>query len=323
MSETPANGYTQRSQILGQTYASLFPDRSERVIIDGVANNFIWYGDFFDTEQFTNTEDVLEGFFDECIQAASNCSLSDLADSKEELHDLVYTALSQLQQQPISVYINSTQYGTLDYPTVMYNGIFASLYKPANWYNLADNLAKLLKGNATAAWLAYGQDPPFGIEGEANQFVEFNDGLSGPAYWPQDREALLKQIIPAVNTSLFGPTENGAYYQRQQWIVPRTHNFSQPESVETLNPLLILSTTYDPICPLVSAQSANGAFKDSKIVEVEGYGHCSVAVASTCLAQHVREFLYKGQWKQILPASLSCLVIVADFPTHCFRRAAG
>lgn len=81
---------------------------------------------------------------------------------------------------------------------------------------------------------------------------------------------------------------------RQQWKVPRTHNFTQEEGVETAHPLLILSTTYDPICPLVSAKSANRAFEGSRIVEVQGYGHGSVAVASTCLANRVRDFLYNG-----------------------------
>jgi hypothetical protein len=45
---------------------------------------------------------------------------------------------------------------------------------------------------------------------------------------------------------------------------------------------------------LVSARSANAAFKGSQIVEVNGYGHCSIAVTSTCIAKHVRGFLYNG-----------------------------
>ena len=61
--------------------------------------------------------------------------------------------------------------------------------------------------------------------------------------------------------------------------------------METAHPLLILSTSYDPVCPLVSARSANEAFVGSQIIELKGYGHCSVAAASVCLARHVRAFL--------------------------------
>jgi hypothetical protein len=57
---------------------------------------------------------------------------------------------------------------------------------------------------------------------------------------------------------------------------------------------LLLTTTYDPVCPLLSAKSANDVFEGSRIVEVKGYGHCSSAVPSMCVARHVRNFLYKG-----------------------------
>ena len=281
--------------ILGQTYAQLFPERSRRVIIDGVANNFVWYGDWFDGEQFENTEDVLEGFFDECIKAGKNCSLSSHAETKEELHDIVFDLLDEIKEQPISVYLNNSNYGLLDYASLMYDGIFPILYRPASWYSLAENLAKLLDGNATAAWLAYAQNGGFGVEGDANSVVVHNDGLTGAASGlAATRKGLLKQVIPLANLSLFSPTEFGDYYIRQQWTIPKTHNFSQKHEVETAHPLLILSTSYDPICPLISAKSAFGAFKDSGLVEVKGYGHCSVAVTSTCLAKHVRAFLYNG-----------------------------
>lgn len=161
-------------------------------------------------------------------------------------------------------------------------------------YSLADNLAKLLKGNATDAFLAYGRSAAWDMEGDANQFVSLNDAPTGPAYWPQDRETLLQEILPELNRSIFAATETGDYYARQQWSIPTTHNFTQQPHVETAHPLLVLSTTYDPICPLISAKAANAAFEGSQIVEVKGYGHCSVAVASTCLAKHVRDFLYNG-----------------------------
>lgn len=161
-------------------------------------------------------------------------------------------------------------------------------------YGLADNLAQLLRGNATAAWLAYGQDAGWGIEGEANQFVTFSDALTGPKYWTQDREEFLEQILSISNESIFAATEGKGFYTRQQWAIEKTHNFTQKRGVQTAHPLLILSTTYDPICPLISAESAHEAFEGSQIVEVLGYGHCSVAVASTCLAKNVRNFLYNG-----------------------------
>ncbi|CAK3902231.1 Carboxylesterase A [Lecanosticta acicola] len=282
--------------LLGQTYASLYPNRSARVIIDGVVNAFNWYGDVQYDESFTDTENVLDGFFSECIKAGvENCTLSSLGSSKEELRKQVFDFSAKLKEQPLNVYINNTSHGLLTWTDIWYTGIFPALYKPASWYTVSQNLAMLLKGNATAAWRAWGGGDGFGLEGEANTVVSMNDALTGPAYWPQDRKSLLKEIVELTNRSIFAPTENDGYYTRQQWVVPRTHNFTQDYDVETAHPLLILSTSYDPICPLVSAKAAQTAFKDSQIVEVEGYGHCSVAVTSNCLAKHVRDFLYNGK----------------------------
>ncbi|KAI1089070.1 alpha/beta-hydrolase [Rostrohypoxylon terebratum] len=280
--------------ILGQTYATMFPERSERVIIDGVANQFDWYEGLLDTEMFFDTEKVLEGFLDECIKAGEVCALSSLAASKDSLKARLSSLAQDLKDAPLSVYINNTVYGIVDYETIWYNAIFPALYKPANWYSLAERLAQVLKGNATEALLSYGLSEPWGIAGEATEFITLNDGASGASYWPQDRDSILDLLVPYTNQSIFAPTEYGGYYNKQQWQIPRTHKYVPRVGVKTLHPVLILSTTYDPVCPLQSARSANAAFKDSKIVEVKGYGHCSVSIPSTCLAKHVRAFLING-----------------------------
>ncbi|CAN8095369.1 unnamed protein product [Discula destructiva] len=281
--------------LLGQTYAGLFPERSKRVIIDGVVNQFDWYNETSNTEDFEDTERVFDGFFDECVKAGADCPLTTLAKSKDELFDKIMGLADSMYTEPLNVYVNNTSWGTLDYFKIMFGAIFPTLYKPANWYDLADRLTKMLGGNATDAFLAYGKGDPFGTYFDGNYFVTMNDGKSGLDFWPKDRMAVLKHIIePVVNASLFAASIGGNWYIKQQWTIPKTHTYEPRFGVKTAHPLLILSTTYDPICPLVSAHSANKAFADSQIVEVKGYGHCSVAVTSSCAAKHIRSFLYNG-----------------------------
>jgi pimeloyl-ACP methyl ester carboxylesterase len=280
--------------LLGQTYAALFPERSKRVIIDGIVNQFEWYQGLYDTEALADTDKVLDGFFDECVKSgAGNCSLASLATSKEELRDTVLSYMDTLRNQPVNVYINNSVYGLFDYEKVWYNGFFEALYKPPLWTALADNIFKIIQGNATDAFLA-NRVGSLEWRHEANEFITLNDGMSGPEHWPQDRQALLDTILPLFNQSLFSPAQSKMYYMRQHWAVPKTHSFVPRKSAKTAHPLLILSTTYDPVCPLISARSANEAFEGSQIVEVKGYGHCSIAVPSVCVAKHVRAFLYEG-----------------------------
>ncbi|KAJ5793849.1 Alpha/beta hydrolase fold-1 [Penicillium paradoxum] len=280
--------------LLGQTYATLFPERSKRVVIDGVVNQFEWYESQFESEWLVDADTVFDGFLDECVKAgADSCTLSSLASSKEELRGTVFSFMEKLRDQPLAVYVNNTVHGILDYDKIWYNAVFPALYKPALWYSLAQNLYDLIQGNATDAFLAYGTAEE--REDESNELITLNDGPTGPEHWPQDRDSLFALITPSLNMSAFGTSYLASYYQKQQWNVPKTHSYVPRRGVETAHPLLILSTTYDPVCPLLSARSAHEAFAGSQIVEVEGYGHCSVAVASVCAVKHLRAFLYKGQ----------------------------
>ncbi|KAI1734161.1 alpha/beta-hydrolase [Xylaria scruposa] len=280
--------------ILGQTYAGLFPERSQRVIIDGVNNVFDWYGGFLDYEDLTDAEAVFDGFLHECIKAREDCPLAKFAPSKEMLRERILHLASTLREQPLSVYVNNKVYGLLDDKILLYGALPTALRKPATWFTLAENLAKWLDGNATEAFLAYGRKTPWPLSGDADRIVALNDGVSGPRYWPQDRQTILDWLIPFINRSIFAPTEHGIYYAKQQWAIPKTHDYVPIYGVETAHPLLILTTTYDPVCPMVSARSAQRAYKGSQIIEVQGYGHCSTAVPSVCLAWHVRAYLKNG-----------------------------
>ncbi|KAL2133153.1 hypothetical protein VTI74DRAFT_2814 [Chaetomium olivicolor] len=51
--------------LLGQTYATMFPERAERVIIDGVANQFDWYDSLIDGERLADTDGVFDVFVEE------------------------------------------------------------------------------------------------------------------------------------------------------------------------------------------------------------------------------------------------------------------
>jgi pimeloyl-ACP methyl ester carboxylesterase len=217
-----------------------------------------------------------------------------LGETKEELLEEVIEGVAKLKDDPVAVYVNSTVYGVLDYWAVWHNGVHGALHAPAAWGELATNLAALLRGNATAAFLAYGRARPWETVRDAYKFIGLNDGKSGPENWPVDRLGLVHNLTQLTNQSLFGDRMYDVYFSKQAWSIPRRHNYVPKSKVKTAYPLLILSTTYDPVCPLVSAKSASEVFDGSRVVEVKGYGHCSPAMPSTCIARRVREYLYEG-----------------------------
>ena len=284
--------------ILGQTYANLFPERSDRVIIDGVFNQFAWYNYIVDNTTFVDTNHVVEGFFTECIKAGDKCMLSSLADKAEDLQNNVTSLVNSLRDDPMSIYIDKKSYGVIQYDNIWLDAIFPATYSPAIWYRLADNLANLMSGDGSKALKEYvlGEQPWGQMLLEHNMVISHNDRPSGKDVYPQARKEIMDFLSPLFNeTSDFIDTVFSDYFSRALWQVPKQHPFTPPqEKVETRHPMLILSTTYDPVCPLSSAKVAQESFKYSMLVEVQGYGHCSIAVQSACIAKHVRAFLNNG-----------------------------
>lgn len=280
--------------LLGQTYAMLFPERAGKMIIDGVANVFQYYTSEPKLEMMTDTVNTLEGFYDECFKAGEICALTRVAKDKKELKDKIESLSEQLKRQPMSVYINSTHYGTIDYTTLWHDAFFRTVYTPITWYGVAERLAKLLEGHPEDFFLRFGLQSSGMMGVDAFDFIMNNDGLTGPEHWPQDREALLERIMPNLTSSRFAPTLNERFYIKQQWRFPR-HNFYPKGPVKLSTPLLILTQNYDPVTPAVSALSAKEAFPGSKIVKMNGYGHCSIAHPSSCYVGYVRKFLYQGE----------------------------
>ena len=234
------------------------------------------------------------GFLTSVSKQAQTAHFQSLSTSTEELRDIVLSSMKKLQEEPVSAYVNKAVYGILRHEKFWYDGVFPALYNPSTWATLANHLHSLIQGNATDAFLAYGSEDVWDMGHEASEFIRLNDGLSGPEHWPQGIQSLLDIISPLFNQSMFGASQAKWFFMRQQWAVPRTHSYVPRKGVKTAHPLLILSTTYDPVCPLTFAHSAQEAFEGSQIVEVKGYGHCSISVTSLCTAKIIREFLYKG-----------------------------
>ncbi|POS72022.1 hypothetical protein DHEL01_v209584 [Diaporthe helianthi] len=204
---------------LGQTYATMYPERSKRMVIDGVANIFDTYKRL-DTEQkvWSDSERVLYGFFDECAKAGpEHCALASFGSTAEELWDAVLSRVDELKEEPLSVYVNSSLYGTFDYQKFLTNAIFSSLYAPKRaWVPTAKQLANFLQGNATDIWMERGRSDVFASIGEADRFVMFNDAKSGPEYWPQDRQSVVDEIVRVTNRSIFSKMDMSGFFGRQQ-----------------------------------------------------------------------------------------------------------
>jgi pimeloyl-ACP methyl ester carboxylesterase len=113
---------------LGQTYAQMYPERVTRLIIDGVSNLDEWYNNFGDGESYIDTDKIFSGFVEECFKAEKNCPLNKIKgqffDTAADLNSYIDDYLKSLEEQPIPVYIDNKNYGSITRRSIVTNGRF-------------------------------------------------------------------------------------------------------------------------------------------------------------------------------------------------------
>jgi hypothetical protein len=284
----------------------MFPERVGRLIIDGVSNLDDWYNKFFEHESLIDTDRIFTGLVEECFTAGGNCPLNSIKgksfSSAAELKTHIDTFLEKLEEEPIPVYVNASIYGSVTRRGVVANGIFSSLYSPVRWPSVVKILAELLAGNATSAFDAWSDNWIASVlSDESNTFVVSNDNWkTGPAAPAHGIKPLQNFLLSRPDLStLVSKYQASDIFDRASWSIPTTHKFHPryyPEfpRFETAYPILVLSTTWDPVCPLVSAKKAHDSFEGAGFVEQKSYGHCSLSMPSLCTVKHVHAYFNEG-----------------------------
>ncbi|KAF8954240.1 hypothetical protein BDZ97DRAFT_1928523 [Flammula alnicola] len=143
--------------VLGATFASLFPDKVERLIIDGVVDA----DEYFGTKWSNNLVDAgkaLESFFIGCAEAGPDgCDF--WAPTPKDIRQNLTRLYDSVRSSPLPIKSRST-YGLLDYSGLR-TVVFTALYSPyALFPLLARGLAELAAGNGTPIFERL-SDPPF------------------------------------------------------------------------------------------------------------------------------------------------------------------
>ena len=82
------------------------------------------------------------------------------------------------------------------------------------------------------------------------------------------------------------------------WQGHDADRYTGPWNRRTSAPILVLNTSNDPATPLQGAYAGASQLSQALVVVIEGAGHTSMYVASTCAERVKRDYLFSG----ILPA---------------------
>ncbi|KAJ7265165.1 hypothetical protein C8J57DRAFT_1718426 [Mycena rebaudengoi] len=272
--------------VLGATFAALFPDKVERILIDGVLDPDSWFSANW-TIDVTDTDKALQTFFDGCAAAGPDlCAF--YKPTVVEIADRLTALTASIRTQPIPV-LTPAGYGLVDY-SLLRLSVLEALYRPFSLFpTLARGLAALENGDGSMLY-SISQEPTFQCDCANNTASPPTDDSTvaiecGDAIEVTDSiEEVTEFYQNAVKTSQFA-----------EFSVYREDRFKGPvAAANTSFPLLLVTTTADPITPKAEALKTQAGFPGSVLLTQDGPGHTSLSAPSLCTTGYFRQYFLNG-----------------------------
>ncbi|KAK0187556.1 Alpha/Beta hydrolase protein [Armillaria mellea] len=277
--------------VLGATFASMFPDKIERMILDGVMDMDGYYsGDW--RNEVLDTEKDMQSFFDGCMAAGPDaCAF--YASTSEDISDKLDAIYQSLFTKPVPV-ISPSLYGVVDY-TILQNAIKSALYQPYALFSiLAEGLASLATGNGSIIYemlgIADDSSAVYNNVFEAQIAISCSDALNNTdsvadlyAYWDS-----IQGISPFAFWMMTQRIECSG------WKFHREGRFTGPVGGNTSHPILLIGNTADPVTPLSMAHKTSSAFPGSVVLARNSSGHSSLVASSDCMNAYVQAYFQNG-----------------------------
>ncbi|KAF7554209.1 hypothetical protein G7Z17_g3045 [Cylindrodendrum hubeiense] len=308
--------------VLGNYFASLFPGRVGRMVLDGVfntedyANGPGWLANLVDTDE------MFDKFFDGCHKAGpSSCALAIESDSSaSEIKSRFWSWVVGLDEAPQPVLspsgstiiitgndIRGIVVGALCLPIKAFKPM-AETFHQAMAGN-ASNLVAIMEGsriiprlqdacpvgNATAP-------PSILVEAQSAVLCGDGDDISDKdnAWWHKyiDHQVNISKIFGAYWTNLRFTCSSWPF--RPNWSFKGPFRTPKPDpnlvAGRPAAPLLFLSNRLDPVTPLRAARAMAANHPDAAVIIQEAMGHCAVGTApSQCTKKIVADYFETGE----------------------------
>ncbi|KAI1391514.1 alpha/beta-hydrolase [Hypoxylon trugodes] len=292
--------------LLGATFASLFPDRVGRVVLDGVVDADHYVNAVFDA--VVDADKIWEKFFVYCAEAGPQCDFFQLGDRPEDVKKRFYDTMAQLEKEPAIVLPLHANVPVLVTASDFKRIIFSAIYAPNGGF---PNLAKLLKAlvdgkldafvaSPTPALLCHNLTLPVWPD-DAQKVIACSDKRYK---LDEDIPSLQKRFEKMASHSWFADLWMGVNLNLgcNGWDIETKdppmrwddHPIHKPKPINTSFPVLFLSNHLDPVTPLHAALKMTRKFSNASIVEQKAEGHCTLACVSLCTINHIRAYFDKG-----------------------------
>lgn len=272
---------------LGTTYATLFPDKVGRLVLDGAIDPTIT-GLEMGLGQAEGFERATRSYVEDCV-AGGDCVLGDDVDSAMAR---IPEFLDELDAQPIPV--RGDVVTELTEGWGMY-GIIVAMYDQAGWPLLSQAFGQAFDGDGTMlmflANLYASRSSDGTYDGNGMQAIYAVNCLDRPASEEElDAEEVLAQfqeVSPTWGRYLAG---DGAC----EFWPAQAQETIEDYSAAGAAPIVVIGTTRDPATPYEWAQSLAEILDPGVLISYDGDGHTAYGRSNACVDDAVDAYLIDG-----------------------------
>ncbi|KAF3046456.1 hypothetical protein E8E12_009594 [Didymella heteroderae] len=294
--------------VLGSTFASMFPDRVGRAVLDGVVNEWDYHHSLGNGSLVDN-EKAMESFYSYCLNSGhGECPLGGNATTTTDIKNNTERILKGLYHDP---FVLSSAEGP---EVVTYSDIksivFSCLYQPQLSFKLLGILlSQIQKGGGDLI------DKMSGPFRTAHRLSCGINGTAHPSYSnPDDVPTFAILCADGVDQSKLTIDEFTEYWHLLQsmssaagdiwsflrmkcaaWDIRANYKFDGPYGGNTSHPILFISNTADPVTPLNSGRIMHSKFPNSGLLVNDQAGHCSFSETNLCAYEKIRTYFQTGR----------------------------
>ena len=266
---------------MGQVYATLFPDRVRRMVLDSVVDpTGVWYAD--NVEQDYAFQGRMEAFF---AWMAKYDGTYHLGGTAAQVQKAWYRARNQLLAHPVNGTVGADEFDD----TFLQGGYLDQL-----WPGLAQALSSYLNDGQPADLIAQYQTN--GVQGE-NEFAVYNAVQCADVNWPRSFSFWTSDTERVYAKAPFQAWDN-AWFNAACAFWP-VQGPAKPLQVKGtgLPGILMLQGTLDPATPYAGAQNAHKLLPSARMVVVEGGGNHGQSMeqpSNSCVQGYLNAYLSTG-----------------------------
>lgn len=246
--------------VLGMTFASMFPERVDRMMLDATVNPHEYMAGT-NTEMLLDADKAYAAFLEECIAAPKKCVLAGTARDTVDLSRVINHMLEGVLRDQ----------GPQLYREIKNDIIYRGLYWPNTWASLAVTLLRFTKGDFSS--LEGNRDLTFEpFEYNKGTAAIFGTRCADASLRAESISELAQLLLQHQEVSSFADVNMATTMTCATWRIDAAERYLGNFTATTPNPILFVNGQHDPASPLASAINASAGFSGSRVLIHDSYG---------------------------------------------------